>query len=111
MTLEERIYQAISGEVPDRVPSIPKIWVDLASNLTNTPLISVIEDPLKALKVIFEAGLRVNADGVRQFHFPKRKTATEDNKVFEIDDQGRYVGEIDMEGGLKPSFTIPKILS
>lgn len=100
MLPKERIYKAISGETPDRVPSIPKIWVDLATNLTNTDLMKVIEDPLTALQVIIDAALMVGADGARQFHFPKRKIISENDRVFEINEKGKYLGEIDMLGGL-----------
>ena len=55
MTPEERVYMAISGGIPDRVPSFPKIWVDLASKLTDTDLLQVISDPALALDVIFRA--------------------------------------------------------
>lgn len=95
-----RIYKAITGEVPDRVPSIPKIWVDLAAKLTNVDLIKVVKDPFIALKVILDAGLLVKADGVRQFHFPERKIRRIENKVYEVNDKNVIIGEIDMQGGL-----------
>jgi len=98
MLPEERIYKAISGDIADRVPSMPKIWVDLAANLTNTDLMKIIEDPLIALRVIIEAGFMVGVDGVRQFQFPKRRVITKNNRVFEIDKKGNYFGEIDMMG-------------
>lgn len=101
MSSEERIGRAILGGVPDRVPSIPKIWVDLAAKLTGTDLRAVIEDPLLALRVIAEAGLEVGADGARQFHFPARSTVVEDGVVFEVDRKGNRLGRVDMEGGLR----------
>jgi len=94
-----RIYAAMSGKVPDRVPVIPKIWVDLACNLTETDYIVVLQDDLLALRVIMEAGLRVGADGVRQFHFPKRRVVREGALVFEISQEGRRLGKIDIDGG------------
>jgi len=100
MLPKERIYKAISFDTPDRVPSIPKIWVDLAANLTKTDLRKVIEDPLTALRVIIDAAIMVGADGARQFHFPKRKIISENDRVFEINEKGKYLGEIDMLGGL-----------
>jgi len=96
----ERIYLSISGKVPDRVPDVPKIWVDLGARLTQTDLSEVIQNPLTALRVIVDAALLVGADGARQFHFPKRKISIKDNKVFEINRKGEYIGEIDMLGGL-----------
>lgn len=100
MLPKERIYKTISGDTPDRVPSMPKIWVDLAANLAKTDLRKVIEDPLTALRVIVDAALMVEADGARQFHFPKRKIIAKNNQVFEIDKKGNYLGDIDMMGGL-----------
>jgi len=100
MLPKERIYKAISGETTDRVPSIPKILVDLAANLTKTDLKKVIEDPLTALRVIVDAAIMVGADGARQFHFPKRKIIAKNDIVFEINKEGNYLGEIDMLGGL-----------
>lgn len=100
MLPHERIYLSISGKVPDRVPDVPKIWVDLGARLTQTDLLEVIQNPLTALKVIVDAALLVGADGARQFHFPKRKILIKDNKVFEINKKGEYIGEIDMLGGL-----------
>ncbi len=95
-----RLRTALSGGMPDRVPVVPKIFVDSAAGLTSTPLIDVIEDPLTALRVILEAGLETHVDAVRQFHFPPRNTVTEEGRVFEVDASGRRIGEIDMTGGL-----------
>jgi len=50
MLPSERIYCSLSGEVPDRVPNIPKIWVDLGARLTQTDLTEVIQNPLTALR-------------------------------------------------------------
>ena len=100
MLSKERIYKAISGKTPDRVPSIPKIWVDLAANLNNRDLMEVIEDPLVALQVIIDAAIMVGADGARQFHFPHRKIIIKNNQTLEIDKKGNYLGNIDMMGGL-----------
>ncbi len=101
MTPEERVYTAISGGIPDRVPSFPKIWVDLASRLTGEGLLQIIADPAAALDVIFKAGMLCKADGIRQFHFPERNVLkSDDGKVYETDKKGRPIGIIDMDGGL-----------
>jgi uroporphyrinogen-III decarboxylase len=100
MNCTERLYTAISGGVPDRVPVVPKIWVDSAANLTGTPLYEVIADPFLALNVIFKAGLELELDAVRQFHFPERKIEIADDKVYEIGKDGSKIGLIDMNGGL-----------
>ena len=100
MTPYERIRTAMSGRKPDRVPVIPKIWVDLGARLTDTPLRDVVEDPVTALEVIALTGKRLGVDAVRQFHFPPRRTEEQGTSVFEVDDQGRRLGAVDMAGGL-----------
>ncbi|MGQ9778944.1 MAG: uroporphyrinogen decarboxylase family protein [Bacillota bacterium] len=100
MTPQERLYTAISGGVPDRVPVVPKIWVDCAANLVGLDLRMIIEKPSLALEALVDAGLALGLDGIRLFHLPRRATIAEDGKVFEIDRDGRRLGEIDMQGGL-----------
>ncbi|MBI3985588.1 MAG: hypothetical protein HY343_01595 [Lentisphaerae bacterium] len=100
MTPAERLYTAVSGGVPDRVPVVPKIFVDSAAHITGTSLIDVIQDPLTALRVILEAGLAVGVDGIRQFHVPPRRVVREQGMVLEVDESGRKLGEVDMLGGL-----------
>jgi len=99
MNAIQRFYIAINKGIPDRIPVVPKIWVDLAANLTGTSLYDVIKSPETALRVIIEAGIMLELDAVRQFHFPERKIEVQDDKVYEIRD-GRRIGKIDMKGGL-----------
>jgi hypothetical protein len=94
------LYTAIDGDVPDRVPVVPKIWVDLGARLTGTPLTEVVGDPLTALRVIARAGRECKVDAVRQFHFPPRIIREQGERVFEVDARGEVLGEIDMAGGL-----------
>jgi hypothetical protein len=96
----ERLYGVLTGKLPDRVPFVPKIWVDLSANLTGTPLTEVVRDPYTALKVMADAALDIEADGVRQYHFPERRILIEGETVFETDKAGRKVGIVDMQGGL-----------
>jgi hypothetical protein len=70
---------------PDRVPVVPKIWVDLAANLTGTDLVDVVRDPMTALQVIADAGELCDVDAVRQFHFPQRAIIQKNGSVFETD--------------------------
>jgi len=99
-TPAQRLYTALSNGVPDRVPVVPKIFVDSAAALTGTPILEVIQDPLTALHVVLDAGLLTGVDAVRQFHFPRRCVEKKDNRVFEVDVNGRRIGEIDIQGGL-----------
>lgn len=107
MTAYQRVYTAIDGGVPDRVPAVPKIWVDLGAALTKTPLVEVVKDPMTALRVIAEAGRLCGVDGVRQFHFPARQVAERDGHVYEVDSDGSLVGEVDMQGGLSTHLRDP----
>jgi len=108
MKPEERIYTALSCKASDRVPVIPKIWVDLGARITGTSFIQVIADPLTALRVVVDAGLVCRVDGVRQFHFPERRVIEKDGKVIEIDNKERPLGEVDMLGGLMTHLYDPK---
>ena len=100
MTARERFYTALSGGMPDRVPTLAKIWVDLGGALVGTSLRDIIEDPLTAMRVIVEGALGVKADGARLFHFPARKTKIEDGVLVEVDEKGDTLGPIDVKGGL-----------
>jgi len=117
VNVRTRLYAAINGEVPDRVPVVPKIWVDLASRLLGTEPTKIITDPLSALRIIAEAGLLCGVDAVRQFHFPQRRIRKQGDRVFEVDRRGEVLGEIDMQGGLMThlydveSFTVQEPLN
>jgi len=45
---------------------------------------------------------------VRQFHFPRRRIKEEADRVFEVDEKGELLGEIDMAGGLGTRLLDPK---
>lgn len=96
----ERLQVTFDGGIPDRVPVMPKIWVDLGADLTGTDLRRVIEDPAVALRVLVDAAIATGCDGARQLLFPARKTVEEGGRLFEIDARGRRLGEIDLLGGL-----------
>ncbi len=100
MSPDERLYAAISRKMPDRVPVAPKIWVDLGAALTGTSLTRVVEDPLTALNVIADAGIELGVDAVRQFPFPARRIVEQEGVVVEVDERGRRLGLVDMQGGL-----------
>lgn len=95
-----RFETAIAGGVPDRVPAVPKIFIDLAANLTGRLLTDLLEDPQEVLMVLIEAGELCKADAVRQFHFPKRRITRVADRSYEVDSENRPIGEVDMAGGL-----------
>ncbi len=96
----ERLSITISGGQPDRVPVMPKIWVNLAASLTDTDLVDVIQNPRTAMQVVIDAARLTGADGARLFLFPRRRVQQENGEPIEVDESGRRLGEIDMEGGL-----------
>ena len=64
MDCHDRLYTALGGDRPDRVPVLPKIWVDLACRLTGRDLLSVMGDPESAMRTIVEAAIaRIEAAG------------------------------------------------
>jgi hypothetical protein len=107
MTPLARLRAAVQGKVPDRVPVVPKVWVDLGAALTGTPLERVIEDPATALRVIVRAAREVGADAARQFHFPPRRTERRGGVLLHVDQRGRRMGRIDLEGGLQTELDEP----
>lgn len=96
----DRFETAVGGGTPDRVPSVPKVFVDLAAALTGADLIGLIEDPQAVLMTLIEAGRICNADAVRQFHFPFRRLEITDTGVIELDQDGKRLGRVDIDGGL-----------
>jgi uroporphyrinogen-III decarboxylase len=100
VTPKQRLFRAFSGQTVNQIPYFPKIWIDLAAALTGINLCDIIEDPELAMKVVIDAAILVNADGARQFLFPARRTEAEGDTVYEIDENGRRLGTIDMAGGL-----------
>jgi len=100
VTATERFYTALSGLLPDRVPSFPKIFMDLGAALAGKGVREVIEDPRVAMEVLVNAGLQVGADGARLFHCPARRTAIREEILVEVDQTGRVLGSIDLYGGL-----------
>jgi uroporphyrinogen-III decarboxylase len=107
MNASQRLYTAMSAGIPDRVPVVPKIWVDLAAALTGIELLDVVGDPMVGLRAILDAALAVDADGARLFNLPERRTLVEDGTVFEVDAQGRRLGRVDMLGGLSTRLIDP----
>lgn len=99
MTGNERLISALKFQKVDRVPVVPKIWVDFAARVTKTPIVDVIQDPVKAFRVIAQAGEQLGLDAVRQFTFPKKYIVEKDNEVYEQKDE-RIIGKIDLSGGL-----------
>ena len=100
MNCFDRLYSAISGKIPDRVPYLPKIWIDLACKINKTEYESIINNPYLILDELAKAYIEVGADGFRQFHFPERNIIKKNGKIYERNKNGYPIGIIDIQGGL-----------
>jgi uroporphyrinogen-III decarboxylase len=108
MTAFGRVYAAVSGGVPDRVPFVPKIWVDLAAALLGEDLLEVAGDPARALEITARAAAELGLDGARLFHLPPRRFAREvDGTAIEVDGRGKRLGKVDFQGGLSTHLDNP----
>jgi uroporphyrinogen-III decarboxylase len=109
VTAAERVYLALSGGVPDRVPFLPKIWIDLAARLLGEELLEVAGDPRRALEVTARAALDLGLDGARLFHLPPRRLERDGaGRAVELDPAGRLVGWVDEAGGLATHLADPR---
>lgn len=108
---QRRMYQALSGQKPDRVPTLPKIWLNLAAKIQRVAIEDVAGSPARAMRTIVDAALAVNADGVRLFQFPPRRLERQGDQVMEVDAQGVALGPIDLAGGLATHVADPKSVS
>jgi len=79
---------------------MPKIWVNVASRITRTSLCDVIENASTAMRVTVDAAMATGSDGARLFLHRPRQTLSQGDKLYEIDADGRSLGEIDLQGGL-----------
>lgn len=100
----DRIYNTLSRAKTDFVPFMPKIWVKLACNITNTDIRDVIADSYSAMDVILQAGKICSVDGVRTFWFPERKTVYDENGLLYEVKNGKKIGRIDLKGGLATHY-------
>ncbi len=100
MNPKQRFIAALRCREVDRVPVVPKIWVDYAARYTHTDLKQIIQDPLCANYTIAMAGKKLGFDAVRLFAFPEKKIKEENGEVFELDSRGKKIGRIDTQGGL-----------
>ena len=91
---------ALRGIECDRVPVLPKIWVDFSAKYLGIDIENVLENPYMAMEVIRRAALMLSLDGFRTFFFPARNIKSISAILHETDDSGKVLGEIDTDGGL-----------
>ncbi|MEI6386144.1 MAG: uroporphyrinogen decarboxylase family protein [Spirochaetota bacterium] len=109
MTAGERIHTALSGGTPDRVPFVPKIWIDLAAILLGEDMLEVIGNPQRALEITARAAVELGLDGARIFNIPPRRLERNSaGSAVEIDSRGRMLGRIDEAGGFATHLDDPR---
>lgn len=104
------MYSAVSGGKPDRVPTLPKIWVDLAATLTGVSFKDVIRDPYLTLTTLIEASLMAESDAARQFYYPAKNIMQKAAALYETNETGDILGKIDLEGGFATCVENPALI-
>lgn len=96
----ERLLTALRGGRPDRVPVLPKIWLDTACRLAGVELAGILEDPAAATRLIPTVAREFGFEGARLHLFPARRCRVDDQGAWEVDAAGRRLGRLDLSGGL-----------
>lgn len=100
MNGRERLVTALQGGRPDRVPVMPKIWLDTAARLAGVDLAEIIQDPAAATRLIPHVARSLGFEGARLHLFPERRCERGDGLLWELDSAGRRIGPVDLSGGL-----------
>ncbi len=107
MSHAQRLQTAFNGGAPDRIPSMPKIWFTLAANLLKMDVADIVRDPVTAMNCVVDAAVAMNCDGARLFLNPPRNVQWQGEKLIEVDDAGKPLGEVDLAGGLSTHLDDP----
>lgn len=97
----------ISGGTADRVPVVPKIWIDLAARIMGVSFLDALNDPQLAMKTVVRACLKLEMDAARLLLFPPRRIELVDGAYVHLDPGGRRLGRVDIEGGWATHFDDP----
>ena len=108
MQPRERFMCAMAGGTPDRVPVVPKIWVDLACRIMDVPFLDALNDPELGMKTVARANLKLGMDAARLFTFAKRRVRKSGDLHLHVDSRGRRLGTVDMSGGWATHFDDPR---
>jgi uroporphyrinogen-III decarboxylase len=96
----ERLITAMQGGRPDRIPVMPKIWLDSAATLAGQDLAGFVGRPLAATRLIVHMADRLGFDGARLHLFPERRLEHGPGATWELDEAGKRIGAVDLSGGL-----------
>jgi uroporphyrinogen-III decarboxylase len=105
MNGRERFAATMDGQIPDRAPVAPKVWIDLAARLLGHSYEAVLADPALAMHTVVQAGLELGIDAARLFLFPARRVVRHDGQYLHIDQKGGVFGPIDIDGGWATQLT------
>jgi len=102
----ERMRSVLSGKLPDRVPFLPTIYTDFASQACNHDFADALKDPLLGNRLMLEAALACGADAVRFVSVPgydwfeEKEVVQSDGQVVQFDRAtGSREGIYDLDGG------------
>lgn len=95
----ELFWRTMQGEDVERVPVVPKIWIDLAGNLLHRDWRSLLSDPEYATVSVIEAAKMAQCDAARIFLFPRRYIEQHQDELIQADSHGRILGTVDIKGG------------
>lgn len=59
MQPRERVLAVLNQRAYDRVPFIPKMWIDLAANVLALPYVDVLNDPALGMRAVAQAALQI----------------------------------------------------
>lgn len=101
------LYDMIAGKPIPRAPSVPKIWLDLASNLMGRDYLDMFGNPEYAAQTVIEAAKLCRCDGARVFVFPHRDVRRGEDGIYRHYQDGQVLGQVDIMGGWATMFDDP----
>jgi len=104
VTPKERMRMAMSGGVPDRVPTMPQICHPHAIRMLELPfretILEVLRNPPLMNRLVLRCARLYGVDGLRAF-LPRETTRLEEDgpNAYSVDEDGRRTGRVDFRGG------------
>ncbi len=104
-TPRKRMRTAMSGQIPDRVPTMPQICFGHCVNILRDDyrkgIAEVIENPLVHYDLMLEIAKRYKVDGLRLFLLPELCKVVDDGNVMAAFDPktNEKIGKVDVMGG------------
>ena len=104
------LYEMMAGKPIPRAPSVPKIWLDLASNLMNRNYLDMFGNPEYSAQTVIEAAKLCCCDGARIFVFPHRDVRRGEDGIFRHYHKDQVLGQVDIMGGWATIFDDPDVI-